>query len=151
MASVMMSSFWELQSTQTFSWQSSWWWKSLRLLSPTTFVAGWCLYLTWWRNSRLVGWRSESSDYEGHQSKEATKEFKILFFGIIYKATWNLLKSHGEESIHLIALLGSSDCFVSQHFFTQRWDQKSQFWSAMRRRIRFFTCCGNTSWTNISI
>ena len=27
-----------------------------------------------------------------HQSKEATKEFKILFIGIVYKATWKAMK-----------------------------------------------------------
>ena len=58
------------------------------------------LDLTLWRNSRFVGWRS---DYENHQSKdlEASKEIKILFIGIIYKATW---KSYEKESIHQIAL-----------------------------------------------
>ena len=47
------------------------------------------LDLAWWRNSRSVGWRS---DYEGHRSKEASKEFKILFIGIVYKATWKAMK-----------------------------------------------------------
>ena len=37
-----------------------------------------------------VGWRS---DYEGHQSQEATKEFKILYIGIINKATWKAMKN----------------------------------------------------------
>ena len=71
------------------------------------------LDLAWWRNSRSVGWRS---DYEGHQTKEASKEFKILFIGIIYKATWKAMKRLGKHS---------SCCFVFQHFFTWGWDQKS--------------------------
>ena len=47
------------------------------------------LNFAWWRNSRSVGLRS---DYEGHRSKEASKEFKILFIGIVYKATWKAMK-----------------------------------------------------------
>ena len=112
------------------------------------------LDLVWWRNSCSMGWRS---DYEGHWSKEASKEFKILFIGFVYNATWKAMRKKA-----------SSNCFVSQHFFTWGWDQKSidfdlqweeesdflnavaiffhlrmrpkvyRFWSAMRRRIRFF-------------
>ena len=67
------------------------------------------LDLAWWRNSRSVGWRS---DYEGHQTKEASKEFKILFIWVIYKATWKAMKK-------------KSCCFVSHYFFTWGWDQKS--------------------------
>ena len=68
------------------------------------------LDLAWWRNSRSVGLRS---DYEGHQSKEASKELKILFIGIVYKATWKAMKKKH-----------SSNCFVAQHFFTWERDQK---------------------------
>ena len=67
------------------------------------------LYPTWWRNSRLVGLRS---DYEGHQSKEAAKEFKILFIGtIIYKAIWKAMNLAWKRK-------PSSHFSVSQHFFT---------------------------------
>ena len=44
----------------------------------------------------LVGWRS---DYEGHPSKEATKEFKISWYHL-----QSHMKSHEKESIRLIAL-----------------------------------------------
>ena len=47
-------------------------------------------------------------------SKEASKKFKILFIGIIYKSHEKPWKSKH-----------SSYCFVSQHFFTWGWDQKS--------------------------
>ena len=67
--------------------------------------------LAWWRNLRLVGWRS---DYEGHLSKEATKEFKILFIGVVYKVTWKAMRK--KAFISLLSL---------QHFFTWGWDQKS--------------------------
>ena len=43
---------------------------------PVTFRLCMSLGLAWWRNSHLVGWRS---DWKGHWSKEATKEFNILF------------------------------------------------------------------------
>ena len=36
MAGETMCSFWELQSTQTFSWQSSWWWKLLQISFSAT-------------------------------------------------------------------------------------------------------------------
>ena len=86
----------------------------------------------------FVGWRSH---YEGHQSKEATKEFKIFFIGIVttivYKATWKAMKK--KAFIWLLCL---------PTFLHLRMRPKvHRFSSAMRRRIRFFTCCGNTSWT----
>ena len=37
-----------------------------------------------------MGWRS---DFEGDWSTEATTEFKILFIGIVYKATWKAMKA----------------------------------------------------------
>ena len=131
MAGEMMHSFWELQSTRTFSWESSWWWKLLRILFPAThgsYVAGSCVV----KNSRVVGWRS---DYDGHQSKEASKEFKISFIGIVYKATWKAMKKH------------SSYCIVSQHFFTWGWDQISINFDLQWEEVSVFICCGNTSWT----
>ena len=139
-AGEMMWSFWELQSTKTFSWQSSWWWKRPRILFP---AAQWIhmsldLAAAWWRNSRSVGWRS---DYEGHQSKEATKEIKILFIGTVYKATWKAMKK--KAFIPLLCLPTFLHLRMRPNFH--------QFWFAMRRRIRFFICCGNTSWTKIPI
>ena len=139
MAGETMLSFWELQST-TFSWQSSWWWKLLRILFPTIqWIISWLGLALWW-NSHLVGWMS---DYEGHWSKEATNQFKILLvlFTKPHEKPWKRKNSFY--------------CFVSQHFFTwgllRMRPKVLQIWSAMRRRIRFFTCCGKTSWTNISI
>ena len=71
------------------------------------------LDLTWWRNSRSVGLRSDNED---HWSKEASKEFKILFSALVlftrpHEKPWK--RKH------------SSNCFVSQHSFTWGWDQKS--------------------------
>ena len=68
--------------------------------------------------------------------KEATKEFKILFIGIVYKATWKAMKK--KAYIWLLCL---------PTFLHLRMRTKSTMlirWSAMRRRTRFFTCCGNT-------
>ena len=36
----------------------------------------------------FCGMKVSLADYEGHWSEEATKEFKIIFIGIVYKATW---------------------------------------------------------------
>ena len=81
--------------------------------------------------------RNYRSDYEGHWSKEASKEFKILFIGIVYKATWKAMKK--KAFIQLLCL---------PTFLHLRMRPKVHwFSSAMRRRIRVFTCCGNTSWT----
>ena len=45
----------------------------------------------------------------------------------------------------------SSYCFVSQHFFTWGWDQKSiNFDLQLEEKIRLFVFWGNISWTKIS-
>ena len=86
MAGETICSFWELKTTHTFSWQSSWWWILLMISFPAT---QWIICRWISRDEGIVGWRS---DYEGHQSKEATKKFKIFFIGIVYKATWKAMK-----------------------------------------------------------
>ena len=75
----------------------------------------------------FVGWRSH---YEGHQSKEATKEFKIFFIGIVttivYKATWKAMKK--KAFIWLLCLptfLHLRTRPKTQDFFTWGWDQKT--------------------------
>ena len=68
------------------------------------------LDLAWWRILCPVKW---ISDYDHHLSKEATKKFKILFIGILYKATWKTMKKKAFIQ------------FISQHFFTWGCDQKS--------------------------
>ena len=86
--------------------------------------SGYCFLLAWWRNSRLVGWRS---DYEGHWSQEASlsKEF-ILFINVVYQATWKAMKK--EAFIQLLCL---------PTFLHLRMRPKAHwFWSAMQRRIR---------------
>ena len=75
------------------------------------------LDLAWWRNSRSVGWRS---DYEGHRSKEASKEFKILFIGIVYKATWKAMKK--PAFIQLLKFALSPNISLREN---HEWDQKS--------------------------
>ena len=72
MAGETMCSFWELQSTWTSGWQSSWWGKHLRILFTATKWIYMLLDLFWWRLSCLVESRS---DYKGHQSKKASKDF----------------------------------------------------------------------------
>ena len=90
----------------------------------------------------MRGWRS---DYEGHWSNdlEATKEFKTLFIGIIYKATWKLKAMKKNTFIQMIPLL----CLQAFIHLRIRPKKVHGFWSANRRRIRFLTCCCNTSWT----
>ena len=51
-------------------------------------------------HSDVWGLRSDYAS-EGHLSKEATKEFKILFIGVILQSH---LKSHEKKSTHSIAL-----------------------------------------------
>ena len=92
------------------------------------------------RNSRFVGWRS---DYEGHQSNEATKVFKLLSIGIVYKATWKAMKK--KAFIWLLCLptflhlrMRPKDNISSLEDETKRLAKVHQFCSAMRRRIRFF-------------
>ena len=70
------------------------------------------LDLAWWHEVR---WRS---DYEGHQSKETTKEFKILFIGIIYKARWKAMKK--KAFIWLLSL----PTFLHLRMTHPGWDQK---------------------------
>ena len=96
------------------------------------------LDLAWKRNPHSVGWRS---DYEGHWSKGASKEFKILFIGIVYKAKWKAMKKKA-----FIQLL-----FLPTFLHLRMRPKVHLFSSAIRRRIWFFTCCGNTSWTKKSI
>ena len=91
------------------------------------------LDVEWWR----IHWVGCRSNYESHWSNKATKEFKMLFIGIVYKATWKAMNK--KAFIQLLCL---------QHFSTWRWYH--HFGSAIRRRIRFFTCCCNTSWTKVS-
>ena len=68
------------------------------------------LDLAWWRNSRSVGWRS---DYEGHRCKQAKNSifYSLVSFTRPREKPWKRKLS--------------SNCFVSQHFFTWEWDQKS--------------------------
>ena len=89
--------------------------KHLRISFSATQWIHMLLDIAQWRNSRSVGWRS---DYEGHWSKEATKEFKILFIGIVYKATWKDMKK--KAFVWLLCL----PTFL--HLRNQwAWDQKS--------------------------
>ena len=121
MVGETICSFWELQLLA----ESSWWWKRLGILFPATQWIHTSLDLVWWRNSRLVGWRSDS---EGPWSKEATKEFKILFSGIVYKATWKAMKKKA-----FIPLL----CLPT--FLHLRMRPKVYcFWSAIKRNQIFY-------------
>ena len=97
------------------------------------------LDLAWWRNSRLVGWRS---DYEGHQSKKATKELKILFFGIIYKATWKAMEKKTFIWLlcwdHLIALspnISSLKDETKSHNFDLQWEEESDFYMLWQYKL----------------
>ena len=83
------------------------------------------LDLTWWRNSHLVGLRS---DYEGCQSKEASKEYKILFIGIVYKVTWKAMNKN-LKAFRVIQLL----CLPTFLHLRMR-PKVCWFWSAMRRQ-----------------
>ena len=82
------------------------------------------LDLAWRRNLRLVGCRSY---YEGHQSKEASKEFKTSFIGIIYKATWNAMKKKAFSQLLCLPAFLHLRMRPKVHRFS----------FAMRRRIRF--------------
>ena len=96
--------------------------RATQLLADRIFAdrnfSGYCFLLPSKSNvagSRMVkeftfGGRGTRPDYGGWRSKEASKEIKILFIGIVCKATWKAMrKKH------------SSNCSVSQHFFSDRW------------------------------
>ena len=86
------------------------------------------LRLALWRSSHLVGWMS---DYEGHQSKEASsskQKFKILFICIVYKATWKAMKRKAFISLLCLPTFLHLRMRPKVHYFL----------SAIRRRIRFF-------------
>ena len=97
MAGETVCSFWELQSTQTFSRQSSWWWKLLKILFPATsesHVAGSrVVYEFTFCGIKVKLWRSSIS-----RSKQ-----RIQYF-IHWYCLQGHMKSHEKESIHPIAL-----------------------------------------------
>ena len=85
------------------------------------------LDLEWWRNSHSVGLRS---DYEGQQTKEASKEFKILFIGIVYKATWKAMIHHIALSPNISSLENETKSEKSINFHLQ-WEEESEFLHAV--------------------
>ena len=86
------------------------------------------LDLVWWRNSCSMGWRS---DYEGHWSKEASKEFKILFIGIVYKATWKAMKKKAFIQLLCLPTFLHLRMRPKVHLFwsalIQQWEAESDF------------------------
>ena len=116
MAGDIMCSFWELQSTQTFSWQSSWWWKLLRISFPATqwFISCWIS-----RCEGIHGWWDEGQIMKiitGNLKEQAKnlRFYSLVLFTRPHEKQWK--RKH------------SSNCFVSQHFFTWGWasETKSQ-------------------------
>ena len=140
MAGETICSFWVLKTTQTFRWQSSWWWKLLRILFPATqwIICSWI--------SRAKGIHCLWD--EGQIMKVIKLKKQTKFSSFYWLVSFTRPQEKAWKRKH------SSDCFVSQHFFTWGRDQKHkissledetkrlakvhQFCSAMRRRIRFF-------------
>ena len=97
------------------------------LLPSESYVTGSSMVkeftMNWFGNTHctISQWCSVGlrSDYEGHWSKEAIKEFKslILFMGIVYKATCKAMK---KKAFILLLCLPTVE-----HFYTWGWDQKS--------------------------
>ena len=144
MASVMMSSFWELQSTQTFSWQSSWWWKLLRLLSPTAqwIICGWIS-----RDEGIHVWWDEGQIMKVINLKKQPKNSKFYSLVSFTKAPEKPWKRKH-----------SSDCFVGiiwllclPTFLHSRMRPKVTILICNEKKNQIFICCGNISWINISI
>ena len=117
----------------TFSWQSSWWWKYLKILFPAMV----------WIHMSLI-----SCDEGIHIQWDEGQIMKVIYFKKQPKNSkfyWLISftkphKSHEKERIYPIALSPN----ISSH---DDETESSLFLSAIGRRIRLFTCCRNTSRT----
>ena len=94
-----------------FTWQSSCWWKLLRILFP---AIQWIICPWIWRDKGIHVWWDEGQIMKViHQKKQpkSSRFYLLVSFTKPHEKSWK--RKH------------SSNGFVSQHFFTWGWDQKS--------------------------
>ena len=137
-----MSSFWELQSTQTFSWQSSWWWKLLRLLSPTAqwIICGWISrdegIHVWWDEGQImkvINLKKQPKNSKFYSLVSFTKPPEICWKAMEKKAfIWLLCWDH------LIALspnISSLKDETKSHNFDLQWEEESDFYMLWQYKL----------------
>ena len=107
----VLSESYRTHCRQTFSWQSSWWWRLLRILFLATqwIICYWILH-----GERIHVWCDEGQIMKvidvKKQAWAKNSFYSLISFTRPHEKPWK--RKH------------SSNCFVSQHFFTWGWDPK---------------------------
>ena len=96
-------------------------------LLPSEFICGWISLdegiHVWWDEGQIM-------EVINLIKNQPTKEFKILFIGIVYKATWKVIKKKAFILLHCLPTFLHLRRRPKVHCFCQ--------WSAIRTRIWFF-------------